>query len=146
VFVAKGAARTEVPAQVDGVRTRIIENEGIARRGALTADESAQLERGFAAPQQVSAISETEVMRARAVHKAHVDEWMKKAGVQGVGITSSMDAPGEAALLIYLIRGAEHPAIPAVIDGLRTRVREGSRFTAGLGPAAGGACKAPKAR
>jgi len=131
---------------VDGVRTRIMEGEGIARRGALTAEESAQLERGFAAPQQVYAISEAEVTRARAVHTAHVDEWMKKAGVQGVGITSSMDAPGEAALLIYLIRGVEHAAIPAVIDGLRTRVREGSRFAAGLGAAQpGGACKAPKA-
>jgi hypothetical protein len=64
--------------------------------------------------------------------------------VQGVGITSSMDSPGEAALLIYLIRGVEHPPIPTVIDGLRTRVREGSRFKAGLGatqPAS--TCKAP---
>ena len=146
LFVAKGQERTGLPAQVDGVRTRIMEGEGIARRGALTAEESAQLERGFAAPQQVYAISEAEVTRARAVHTAHVDEWMKKAGVQGVGITSSMDAPGEAALLIYLIRGVEHAAIPAVIDGLRTRVREGSRFAAGLGAAQpGGACKAPKA-
>ena len=40
----------------------------------------------------------------------------------------------------------QHAAIPAVIDGLRTRVREGSRFMAGLGAAQpGGACKAPKA-
>jgi hypothetical protein len=146
LFVAKGAARTGLPAQVDGVRTRVIEGASIARRGALTADESAELERGLAAPQQVYAISDAELMRARAVHQAHVDEWMKKAGVQGVGITSSMDAPGEAALLIYFIRGTEHAAIPAVIDGLRTRVREGSRFTAGLGAAQpGGACKAPKA-
>jgi len=146
LFVAKGAARTGLPAQVDGVRTRVIEGASIARRGALTADESAELERGLAAPQQVYAISDAELMRARAVHQAHVNEWMKKAGVQGVGITSSMDAPGEAALLIYFIRGTEHAAIPAVIDGLRTRVREGSRFTAGLGAAQpGGACKAPKA-
>src|SRR6266702_8167685 len=69
--------------------------------------------------------------RAKAVHSAHVDEWMKQPGVQGVGITSSADAPGEAALMVYLIRGAKHAAIPSVIDGLRTRVRETSRFTAG---------------
>jgi len=146
LFVAKGPARTELPAQVNGVRTRIIEGDVAARRGALTLEESAQLERGFAAPQQVYAIAETEVTRAKAVQALHVDEWMKKAGVQGVGITSSVDSPGEAALLIYLTRGVEHPAIPAVIDGVRTRVREGSRFKAGLGSTpAGDSCKAPKA-
>jgi hypothetical protein len=146
LFVAKGEKRTELPAQVDGVRTRIIEGDVAARRGALTLDESAQLERGFAAPQQVYAIAETEVTRAKAVQTVHVDEWMKKAGVQGVGITSSLDSPGEAALLIYLIRGVDRPAIPAVIDGVRTRVREGSRFKAGLdGATPGGSCKVPKA-
>jgi hypothetical protein len=33
--------------------------------------------------------------------------------------------------MIYLIRGEKHNAIPAVIDGVRTRLRETSRFTAG---------------
>jgi hypothetical protein len=58
---------------------------------------------------------------------------MKKSGVQGVGIGSSVDSPGEAALVIFLIRGAAHEEIPPVIDGLRTRVRESSRFRAGFG-------------
>jgi len=145
LFVAKGEARAKLPAELDGVRTRIVEGAAVSRRGALTADESEELEHGMAAPQTVYAISEAEVTRARAVKEAHVDEWMKKAGVQGVGITSSVDAPGEAALLIYLIRGAEQPAIPATIDGLRTRVREGSQFKAGLGGAQPGSCKVPKA-
>ena len=57
------------------------------------------------------------------------------AGVQGVGVTSSVDAPGEAALMIFVIRGVERAPIPAVIDGLRTRVRESSRFQAGNGGA-----------
>ena len=60
---------------------------------------------------------------------------MKKAGVQGVGIGSSADAPGEAALVIFLLRGVPHDPIPPVIDGLRTRVRESSRFRAGFGDA-----------
>jgi hypothetical protein len=76
-------------------------------------------------------LERTEEERAKTVHAAHADELMKEPGVQGVGITSSADAPGEAALMIYLIRGEKHNAIPAVIDGLRTRVRETSRFTAG---------------
>jgi len=57
---------------------------------------------------------------------------MSKTGVQGVGIGASGDSPGEAALMIFLIRGVAHDAIPAVIDGVRTRVRESSPFVAGL--------------
>ena len=95
----------------------------------------------------MNALNETEMERAKAVHAAHVDEWMNQPGVQGVGITSSADAPGEAALMIYLIRGAKHNAIPAVIDGLRTRVRQTSRFTAGRrGQEPEQGCKIPAER
>jgi hypothetical protein len=66
------------------------------------------------------------------VHAAHAEEWMSKSGVQGVGIGSSADSSGEAALVIFLIRCVEHDPIPPVIDGLRTRVRESSRFRAGF--------------
>jgi len=69
--------------------------------------------------------------RAYTVKTTHAKDLMKMAGVQGVGVTSSVDAPGEAALMIFVIRGVEHAPIPAVIDGLRTRVRESSRFRAG---------------
>ena len=58
---------------------------------------------------------------------------MRKTGVQGVGIGSSADSPGEAALMIFLLRGVAHEPIPPVIDGLRTRVRESSSFVAGVG-------------
>jgi hypothetical protein len=69
---------------------------------------------------------------------------MSQPGVQGVGISSSLDAPGEAALMIFLVRGAAHNPIPPVIDGLRTRVRESSRFRAGAGDAVSrGVCTVP---
>ena len=73
--------------------------------------------------------------RAKVVQTAHQAELLKQPGVQAVGISSSVDSPGEAALLIYLIRGVEHGAIPHVIDSLRTRVREGNRFRADYGGA-----------
>lgn len=133
LFVTKGQPRTNLPATVDGIRTRIIEGDIFAKRGALTVPESAELEQSAAPPQLVYSISDAEMARAKFVHAAHVDELMKMPGVQGVGITSSVDSPGEAALMIYLIRGAAHPAIPPLIDGLRTRVRESSRFRAGFG-------------
>jgi hypothetical protein len=79
--------------------------------------------------------------RAQPVQATHAQELMSQPGVQGVGITSSLDAPGEGALMIFLVRGAAHNVIPPVIDGLRTRVRESSRFQAGSGDAGRrGAC------
>lgn len=133
LFVTKGQPRTNLPAQVDGVRTRIIEGELFSQRGSLSSAESAVLEQSAVAPPFVSPISEAEVARAQIVHTARVDELMKKSGVQGVGIGSSADAPGEAALVIFLVRGVPHDPVPAVIDGLRTRVRESGKFRAGFG-------------
>jgi len=60
----------------------------------------------------VNLLDQPELERAKAVHAAHVDEWMKQPGVQGVGITSSADAPGEAALMIYLVRGENTMRFP----------------------------------
>lgn len=143
-FVTRGQPRTGIPTEVDGVRTRIVEGDLFARRGGLSAAESAQLEQSAGPAPLVSAISDAEVERARAVQARHADELMSWAGVQGVGITSSADAPGEAALMIFLIRGAAHPRIPVAIDGLRTRVQESSRFRAGLGDSpAQRACPVP---
>jgi hypothetical protein len=134
-FVTRGQPRTDIPAQVDGIRTRILEGDLFSQRGAISAEDSAVLERSTPPPQVVYSVSDTEFARARAVHAAHAGEELSQPGVQGVGITSSVDAPGEAALMIFLIRGAPHNAIPPVIDGLRTRVRESTPFRAGFGDA-----------
>jgi len=132
-FVTRGAARTGIPAQVNGIRTRIVEGDLFPKRGAaISAAESAMNERSAAAPRLVYSISAAEIARANLVHAAHARELMKLAGVQGVGVTSSVDSPGEAALMIFVIRGVTRAPIPAVIDGLRTRVRESSRFRAGF--------------
>jgi len=132
-FVTKGQPRIDLPQQVDGVRTRIVENDLFAARGLVSATESAALEQSAAPPQVTYPISQTEVARAKAVQAAHLAELLKQQGVQGVGITSSVDSPGEAALMIYFLRGVERAAVPAVIDGLRTRMREGSPFRADFG-------------
>jgi hypothetical protein len=145
LFVTKGQPRMNLPAMVDGIRTRIIEGELFSRRGLLTSEESATLEQSATAPQLVYSIPDAEVARAKVVQAAHVDELMKMDGVQGVGITSSVDSPGEAALMIFLIQGVAHPPIPPLIDGLRTRVRESSRFRAGFrGTAPQRGCSVPK--
>lgn len=132
LFVTKGKPRTTLPAVVDGVRTRIVESEPFAQRGILSAEESAALEQSAEPPQAVYSISNIEFRRALAVHTARAEEWMKQPGVQGFGVSSSVDSRGEAALMIFLIQGIPHPAIPPVIDGVRTRIRVSSRFRAGL--------------
>ena len=132
-FVTRGLARTGIPQEVDGVRTRIVEGDLFAPRGLLSAEQTAALEQAQPARSNTYAIPDAEYERAKAVHAARVDEWMRKSGVQGVGIGSSADSPGEAALTIFLLRGKAHETIPPVIDGLRTSVRESSPFVAGVG-------------
>jgi hypothetical protein len=146
-FVTQGESRTNLPTQVDGVRTRIIEQPLFAKRGAISAEDSAMLEKSVATPQLVYSVSDAEMARAKVVHTAHVEALMKQAGVQGVGIGSSVDSPGEAVLMIFTIRGVPQDPIPAVIDGVRTRVRESSRFRAGsAGSEVQRACKLPPAK
>jgi hypothetical protein len=146
LFVAPGTLHSTLPAQVDGIRTRIIESASESAQGILSEQEASSF-----APQEatfaVTSLSPAEISRAKTVHKAHVDEWMKQPGVQGFGITSSADSSSEAALMIFVIRGVPHAAIPPVIDGVRTRVRESSRFHAGFShsPARPG-CSVPKAK
>lgn len=134
LLVDPSQPRVELPAVFDGVRTRILRAEANAPRGVLEEAQSTPLAAN-GDTFSVGSLSDAQMAQAKAVHAAHVEEWVKKSGVQGFGITSSADAPGEAALMIFLIRGAPHDPIPPVIDGVRTRVRESSRFRAGFGDA-----------
>jgi hypothetical protein len=64
------------------------------------------------------------------VKEAHVADLMSQPGIQGVGVAISADNPAETAISIYVIQGVNHPLIPAMIDGVRTKIFEGSRFKA----------------
>ena len=130
LFVARGAAIPALPAEVEGIRTRIIEGEGFGKSGRLTEAEAGALERAAASPRLVCPIPEAEVMRARPVVAERAAGLMVRRGIQGVGVTSSLDAPGEAALMIFAVRGVPRDPVPTVIDGVRTRLRETSRFRA----------------
>jgi hypothetical protein len=146
LVVNPGQIPTPLPAELEGVATRIVQGGSSGPHGIFemeTAARIAPVVDTFA----VNAISNEELTRAKAVHTAHVIELMKQPGIQGVGITSSADAPGEAALMIFVVRGVPRNPIPTVIDGLRTRVRESSRFTAGQrGAETSSGCKVPPAK
>jgi len=132
-----------LPAELEGVATRIVQGGSVAPHGIFEMEIGRRI-----APvvdlYAVNSISKEELQRAMTVHTARVSELMQLSGVQGVGITSSADAPGEAALMIFVIRGVPRNPIPVAIDGLRTRVRESTRFTAGQrGNEAVSGCKVP---
>jgi len=147
LFVGSGESLVDIPRTIDGVRTRLIEGNDWAHQGLLNSEESADLLSTVGRPQIVYPLQQGEYLRAKTVHTAHVTDLLKQAGILGVGITSSVDAPGEAALLIYVLRGASQGNIPAEIDGLRTRVRETSPFTTGRrGNEPARSCKMPVAK
>ena len=147
LFVSSDESLVDIPRTIDGVRTRLIAGNNWAHQGLLSSEESADLLRTVGRPQIVYTLQQGEYLRAKTVHTAHVTDLLKQASILGVGITSSVDAPGEAALLIYVKRGAPQENIPAEIDGLRTRVRETSPFTTGRrGNEPARSCKMPVAK
>jgi hypothetical protein len=99
-----------VPPAIDGVRTRLVFDTK--------------------ASQTLPAVGKEKVTDALAVKEANVANLMAQPGIQGVGVSLSLDNPTETAISIYLLKGAAHPPIPAVIDGIRTRVFVSERFKA----------------
>lgn len=95
---------------IDGVRTRLVFDDQ--------------------AGQALPPVGKEKVTQALAVKEANVASLITQPGIQGVAVSLSLDNPTEAAISIYLVKGAAHPPIPAVIDGIRTRVFVSERFKA----------------
>jgi hypothetical protein len=112
VIHASGLPRTPVPAVIDGVRTRVV---------ATQTGESS-----------VPALNALQMDRAIAAKENYVELLMSQpgGGIQGVGVGRSSDNPADPAIVIYVIAGMNRPAIPAMLDGIRTKIVEGDRFRA----------------
>ena len=76
------------------------------------------------------AVAEAEVKRATDVKTQHEAALMADPAVIGVGVGASEDSPEEAAVVIYVDKEKAHAPIPAVIDGVRTKVIVTDRFRA----------------
>jgi hypothetical protein len=111
ILHVSGKSAPVVPAVIDGVRTRLVFDDPNAAA-------------------RVPAISPQQVSQAAAVKETHVSDFMGKPGIQGVGVSISSDNPAETAISIYVIKGQAHPPIPPVVDGIRTKVFEGTPFKA----------------
>jgi len=130
LVVNPGQIPSALPAELEGVGTRIVQSGASGPHGVFDMETAARIA-AMVDSYSVNSVSQEELERAKTVHTTHVKELMSQSGIQGVGITSSADAPGEAALMIFVVRGVPRNPIPVTIDGLRTRVRESSRFTTG---------------
>jgi hypothetical protein len=106
-----GATIPRVPATIDGVRTRLVFDASSA---------------AFSNP----SVGPKEIAQATSVKEAHVSDLMSKSGIQGVGVSLSLDNATETAISIFVVKGVAHQPIPAVIDGVRTRIFEDERFKA----------------
>jgi hypothetical protein len=107
---ASGSTIPRVPATIDGVRTRLVFDT--------------------AAVKTLPSVEKQGVDRAIAVKEANVARLIGQPGIQGVGVSLSLDNPTETAISIYLVKGAAHAPIPAEIDGVRTRVFVSERLKA----------------
>ena len=101
---------TPIPPVMDGVRTRVV----------YTAQASI-LQPG---------LTEDNVNRAIQAKETVAADLMAQPGIQGVGVTRSKDNPSEPAVLVFTIKGMDHPPIPALINGVRTQIRESAPFRA----------------
>jgi hypothetical protein len=147
IFVAPGASHAGIPTTIDGVRTRLIESNSASARGPLNTQQSAQLASQSEQTQTVE-IPGAAIEKTKSVKEQHVTELMSDPTVVGVGVSASLDSPGDPALMIYVLKGKAHQAIPASIDGVRTRIKETSPFRANVAhplksPVAAG-CQVPK--
>ena len=105
-----GSPRTPIPQVLGGVRTRIV--------------------RAQAAEAQLPVLNAGDLDFATSVKEGHATAFMAQAGIQGIGVGRSDDNPEEAAIVIYVLSGVSHPRIPAVLEGVRTKIVEGDRFRA----------------
>lgn len=91
VFVQRGIARNPIPAEIDGVRTRVIERDTFPMRGSLTQAQSEQLAQ--TAPAISVPVAAAAVRSAIATKETYAAQLMADPAIQGVGVSASQDSP-----------------------------------------------------
>ncbi len=105
VIELSAVPQVRIPVVIEGVRTKLVYADGV----------------------NAPAFTETEFNRGLVAKDAHRSEFFQP-GFQGIGVGRSDDAPGETTIVIYTITGETHAPVPAVLDGVRTKVVDGERF------------------
>jgi len=116
IFVDKNAQHAPIPAQLDGIRTKVILTDRFRALSATTSQTNQPA-------QTALPIAQDEVTRATVVKEKYVRQMMADPAIIGVGVGASMDSPGEAAMVIFVDKNKQ-PSTPiaAQMDSVRTRI------------------------
>lgn len=130
LFMRKGEPLVSpIPHSVAGVPTRVISVDSLPKSGALDQQSTADFVKQAGAPGPVSPTSEA-LAAAKTVKEKYAASLMKQPGILGVGVTSSLDNPSEAAVMVFVEAGKSHNPIPLELDGVRVRVKSTDKFRA----------------
>lgn len=129
VFVQKGQPLARpVPHTINGVLTRVVNAPPQISPGTLSLASTAALLKN--SPAARATITPQQLASATSVKEKYSSSLMHKRGILGVGVTSSLDNPSEAAIIIYVETGKPHNPIPLELGGIRVRVKSTTAFRA----------------
>jgi hypothetical protein len=117
VIYVSGTPLKPIPAEIDGVRTKVIYGSRFQAQNATPGGEG-------------HAVAREELQRGVAAKELHAAELLKQPGIIGVGVGRSADAPGESTVVVYVEKGSAHAPVPATVAGVRTRIIPTQRFKA----------------
>ncbi|HZQ68427.1 MAG TPA: hypothetical protein VFA68_07895 [Terriglobales bacterium] len=126
-----GSSSDTVANPIQDVLTALADSKGVQPTIVGGATHAVSACTGTAALQAASIFhpSDPEMLRAIAAKENHASELMKDHTVIGVGVGAS-DVPGQAAVVILVEKGKPMPPIPAMLDGVPTKVRFTDRIRA----------------
>lgn len=130
LFVRKGTQLVKpISPSVGGVPTRVIAVDSLRQTGTLSEQSTAAFIRSAGA-QPPANPSQPALAAAKTAKDKYSPSLMKQPGIIGVGVTSSLDNPSDAAILVFVEAGKSHNPIPLELDGIRVRVKSTDRFRA----------------
>jgi len=130
LFMRKGEPLVRpVPHSVAGVPTRVIFVDSLPQNGALDQESTASFIKSAGAPGPANP-TQQDLAAAKTVKEKYSASLMKEPGILGVGVTSSLDNPSEAAVMVFVEEGKPHNPIPLELDGVRVRVKSTDKFRA----------------
>jgi len=121
LYLERGKSHNPVPAELDGVRTRVIFTNRFRARVATSSAGASGL---------TQALSEAEVQRAATAKGKYAQRLMADPAVFAVGVGASGDNPEEAALVLYVDQAKASGVFPIQMEGVRTKIIYTDRFRA----------------
>lgn len=132
LFMRKGQPLVSaIPHNVAGIPTRVISVDSLPKSGAIDQRSTAAfMKKAAPLTPGVATPTPADFAAAKTVKDKYSASLMKQPGILGVGVTSSLDNPSEAAIMVFVETGKSHNPIPLELDGVRVRVKSTDKFRA----------------